>query len=140
MKKLLYSALLLTLFSATLCACKKDKEEEDEGLLPQISFKTGSGYTSQDATMDQNTAFKIGINATKSEDKDVLTKFTITRSVDGGTASTVYNEDLSGGNGDSYSYDYTGTTMQKSGNEKYTFTVVNRDGLVNSVTLVLTIN
>ncbi len=126
--------LFVTLFALSSC-----KKEEDEGKLPNISFKSGTGYTAADATIAKKTDVKIGINASKSEDKDVLTKFTITRSIDGGADSTLLSKDLSGGEGDSYAYDYTTTTPDKAEKEKYTFTVVNRDGLVNKVSLTLTV-
>lgn len=118
----------------SLNSCKKD-----EGKLPAISFKTGTDYKSADATVAQNTAVKIGITAAKSEDKDVLTKFNITRSLDGAAETTVFTKDLSGSEGDNYSYDYNLTTRTQAGTEKYTFTVVNRDGLVNKVSLTLTV-
>ncbi|MCB9046231.1 MAG: hypothetical protein H6550_08830 [Chitinophagales bacterium] len=140
MKYFVKATMLLTLFAAftlSLSSCKKD---EDEGLLPQISFITDNGYTSKDANMATSTDFKIGIKAAKSEDKDVLTKFTITKSTDGGADNTVFTKDLSGDEANSYSYDYAGTTMDKAGNEKYTFTVVNRDGLINKASLVITVN
>lgn len=130
------AATLLTAFAFNLSSCKK---EEDQGLLPQISFITDQNYTSKDVTLAPNTDFKVGIKAAKSEEKDVLAKFTITRSIDGGTDNTVYTKDLSGSEGDNYSYDYNGKTMDHTGNERYTFTVVNRDGLINKVSLVVTV-
>jgi len=124
------------LFISSFSSCKK----EDEGILPSISFKSGSGYTSADATVAKSTVVKIGINAAKTEDKDVLTKFTIVRNYDNGADSTVFTKDLSGSEGDNYSYDLSTTTRAAAGTEKYTFTVVNRDGLLNKTSLTLTVN
>ncbi|MBS1771386.1 MAG: hypothetical protein JST82_00910 [Bacteroidetes bacterium] len=137
--KNLFKIACVALCASTLVlnSCKK---EEDEGKLPNISFKTGTGYTSADATVAKSSSVKIGINASKAEDKDVLTKFTITRSYDGGSDSTMYTKDLSGGEGDSYSYDYSFNVNATGKSEKYTFTVVNRDGLINKVSLNLTVN
>ncbi len=128
--------MLISAFILSVSSCKK---EEDEGILPNISFKIDPAYKYADATVAKNTAVKIGINASKAEDKDVLTKFTIARSLDGGTDSVVFSKDLSGSEGDSYSYDYATITRNQDGSEKYTFTVVNRDGLVNKVSLKLTV-
>ena len=124
-------------FAVSINSCKK-KEEEDAGKLPNIALTTGTGYTSADATVGKSAAFKIGIQASKAEDNDVLTKFTLTRSYDGGADSTVYTKDLSGGEANSYSYDYSATTRSVAGKEKYTFTVVNKDGLVNKAIVTLT--
>lgn len=126
--------LLISASVLSLSSCEKD-----EGKLPNIAFKTGSDYKSADATVAKGAAVKIGITASKSEDKDVLTKFNITKSLDGGTETTAFTKDLSGAEGDNYSYDYSFTTRDQAGTEKYTFTVVNRDGLVNKVSLTLTV-
>ena len=51
---------------------------------------------------------------------------------------TVFDKDLTGTEGDSYTYDYTTAIDSVSGNlDKYTFTVTNRDGLVNQVFLTV---
>ncbi len=126
------SCLFITSFSA----CKK----EDEGLLPNIGFKLGTGYTAGNATANKSSDVLIGINASKAEDKDVLTKFTIVRAYDNGADSTIFSKDLSGTEGDNYSYDLKTTTRSVAGTERYTFTVVNRDGLINKTSLTLTVN
>lgn len=114
--------------------------EKDEGKLPDISFKTGGSYVSADASVTGGTAITIGINAAKTEDKDVLKKFNISRSTNGAAATSVFDKTLSGSEGDNYSYDYTTTLDNVVGQtDKYTFTVTNRDGLVNQVSLTITI-
>lgn len=114
--------------------------EKDEGKLPNINFIPGGNYTYTSSSLSQGTSFTIGINASKSEDKDVLKKFNISRSTNGAAAVSVFDKDLSGGEGDSYTYDFTGVTDSVPGQtDKYTFTVTNRDGLVNQVNLTLTI-
>ncbi|MFH6985458.1 hypothetical protein [Marinoscillum luteum] len=125
----------LTAIVTFLCACEKD-----EGILPEISFKTATNYVSTDATLPAGTDVVIGITASKTEDKDVLKKFNISKSVDGGTASTVYTQDLSGSDGDNFEYDYSAKVEGLSGQTStFTFTVTNRDGLVNQVALTLTV-
>lgn len=139
MNKLFKTAAIAVFTAVTISSFSSCSKEEDEGLLPNISFKSGTDYTSADANVGQGKAVKIGITASKSEDKDVLTKFTITQSLDGATETTVFTKDLTGTEGDAYSYDYATTTRNKAGTEKYTFTVVNRDGLINKTSLVLTV-
>jgi hypothetical protein len=134
MKSILKAGLYL-LTGITLLATSCKKEDEDEGKLPNIAMKTSAGYTSKDTTQMQNAPLLMGINASKAEDNDVLTLFVVTRSYDNGTPSTVYSETLSGTSGDSYSKDYPITTRTQAGTEKYTFTVTNRDGLTNSVSV-----
>jgi len=135
MKSLMPLALIFTLFSLVFSACEKD-----EGLLPKISFATGSDYTSSNATVAGGSSVKIGINASKSEDKDVLKKFDISQSVNGSSSTSIFNQDLTGDDQDSFSYDFTFTVPSNSGDVyELTFTVTNRDGLVNQVSLKLSI-
>ena len=94
--------LLITAASLLFASCKKD-----EGKLPNIAFKTGGSYTSADAIVAKNTPVSIGITASKAEDKDVLTKFTITSSA---SSTPLYTQDLSGSDGDNFSHDYNFTT------------------------------
>ncbi len=113
--------------------------DKDAGLLPKIAFKTASGYVSSDITLAKGAALKIGIDASKSEDKDVLKKFNISKSVNGAAATTVFTKDLSRTEGDNYTYDYSEILENAAQTNKYTFTVTNRDGLVGQVTLTVTI-
>ena len=127
-------AVIVSAFIFLLSSCKKD-----EGKLPDISFKTDAGYTSANATVARNTAFKVGINAAKTESNDILKTFNISVSFDGGASSTVYSESLTAAQGDNYTYEFRGTTRNHAGMEKYTFTITNRDGLINTVTLTITV-
>ena len=133
-------SLRLTLFTlALLSSIFFSSCEKDEGKLPNIAFKSGSGYTPSNTTVTRGSTVTVGIDASKSEDKDVLKSFDASKSLDGGAASSFYSESLSGSNGDKYSKDLTITTRNQAGTELYTFTVVNRDGLRNSVSLTLTV-
>ena len=136
MKKYLFfllPALALTILTS-LASCEKD-----EGKLPNIAFKTGTGYTSADKSVGKNEAIKIGIQASKAEDKDVLKSFNSSVILDGGTLTTLQNITLSGTEGDNYSVDVPITTRNQAGTEKYSFTVTNRDGLTNTISLTLTV-
>ena len=134
MKKLFYAVALSAIAVFTL-SCEKDA-----GKLPEISFKTGTGYTYQDATLAGGTTITIGIDAKKEEKKDVLKKFDISESINGGADSSIYNVDVPQAQEDEYTYDFVTTLDTISGQtNKYTFTITNRDGLINQVSLTLTI-
>jgi hypothetical protein len=133
MKNFIYSLLISSVFILSAC-------EKDEGKLPNISFNTSAGYLSADANVAKGASFKIGIIASKAEDKDVLKKFNLSKSVNGAAASTVLDKSLSGAEEDNYSYEYSAVADTIVGQKtKYTFTVTNRDGLVNQVALTVTV-
>lgn len=134
-KSISLMAILMALIFVSSC-----KKEEDEGVLPNISFKYDAGYVYSDLTLTTDTTIKVGINASKSENKDVLISFDESSSYDGGASTSIFSESLTGASGDSYSKDFTIKTRSTAGTEKYTFTVINRDGLRNSVSLTLTVN
>lgn len=133
MKNINYIFIFLATFSI-LSSCKKD-----EGKLPNISFKTGGNYVSADKMVNKGDTVLIGISASKAEDKDVLKTFSATKSVNGASATSIDQQTLSGADADAYSKDFTITAGSIVGTEKYTFTVVNRDGLTNQVSLTLTV-
>lgn len=128
--------LLLTGFIYSLSSCKK---ESDQGLPPNIAFKTGANYISSDATVAKDSSLTVGVNASKSEGNDILTKMTITVSYDGGADSTIHTENVDASMADNYSKDFTIKTRNQAGTEKYTFSVVSKDGIVNSVKLTFTV-
>lgn len=129
------AALLALVISFTFSSCKK---EEDEGIPPHIVFNTGTGYTSADATLAKGSAIKVGIIASKSEGNDVLTKLTVVRTYDNTTDSTILSYDVPAAEADSLIKDFNYTLRNSAGIEKYTFTVVNKDGIVNSIKLTMT--
>lgn len=111
----------------------------DEGKLPNIAFKTGGDYVSSDATVGKNETVKFGIEASKAEKKDPLKKFNVSVSFDGAADTTIKQEDLDSSQGDNFEEDVTITTRDQAGTEKYTFTVTNRDGIINQVFVTLTV-
>ncbi len=130
-----FSFLTIFLSVIIFSSCKKD-----EGKIPLISFKTTAGYTSSDVTVAKGTLITMGINASKAEDKDFLKTFDCSQVLDGGAPISIVSEPLSGSTGNTYSKDVQITTRNVAGTEKYIFTVVNKDGLKNSVSLTLTVN
>lgn len=137
MKNILFASAIAIVLTSFASSCKKIGDN-DPGLLPYIALKTSGGYISKDTTVPAGTVIKTGIDAHKTEPTDVLKVFAITRTYDAGLGSTVYSENLSGAEGDNYTYDYNITTRSTAGTEKYTYTISNRDGLVNNVSLTIT--
>jgi hypothetical protein len=134
MKHIIKSIVVLSIV-ALVSSCAKD-----EGKDPYIKFQYGTGYTSADATVPKGSNITIGIKATKAEDEDVLKKFNISKAVNGGAASSIFDKDLAGTEGDNYSYDFVTKMDTISGQtNNFTFTITNRDGLTNQVSLKLTI-
>ncbi len=135
MKKLnIFFVVLLAVVSFTAC-----KKEEDEGKLPNIAFVSGAGLVSSDITLKQDTTVAIGILASKAEAADILKSFDASKSLDGGASTSFQSETLSGSSNDTCARTVMVTTRTQAGTEKYTFTVVNRDGLKNSVSLTITV-
>ncbi len=128
------SIIILFAALAVISSCKKDS-----GKLPNIAFKTGGNYVSADKTVTKGETVVIGINASKAEDKDVLKTFSATKIINGAAPTSIAQETLSGSNADAYAKDFTIVVGSASITEKYTFTVVNRDGLTNQVTLTLNV-
>ncbi len=129
MKNSIKLVALLAIATLTFNSCEKDS-----GTLPTISFKAGSAYVSTDVTKAVGSSILFGIDAAKSEKRDVLKKFDVSISVNGGTAVSVFTKDLTGNEQDNYSYEYSTLAGSVAGQTcKYTFTVTNRDGLVNQI-------
>jgi hypothetical protein len=113
--------------------------EKDKMVPPTIDFLTGAGYTSADAHIALNTNFKIGVDAKRTEDKDDLKTFVVTKSYDGGTATTIDDVTLTSAQAGEFTKDYLLTTRNVAGVEKYTFTVTNRDGLITTKSITITV-
>ena len=127
---ILIIAIGITLFSS----CKKD-----EMIPPTIDFTTGAGFTSADAHIALDTDFKIGVDAKRTEEKDDLKTFVATVSFDGAAETTIDNVTLTTAQAGEFTKDYDLTTRNVAGTEKYTFTVTNRDGLITSKSITITV-
>jgi len=134
MKHILKSIVALSII-VLVSSCAKDPGKD-----PYIKFIYAPGYTSADATMAKGSNITIGISAQKAESEDVLKKFNISKTVNGGASSTIFDKDLSGTEGDDYTYTYSAKLDTVSGQtNNFTFTITNRDGLTNQVSLKVTI-
>ncbi len=134
MKNSIFMFAIVAIAAACFSSCEKD-----EGNLPNIAFKTGSNYLSHSDTISVGDTVMVGINASKAEDKDVLKSFDASKAFDNGSSTSFFSESLSGSNEDSYSKDFTIIARKQAGKETYTFTVVNKDGLKNTVSLDLVV-
>ena len=113
--------------------------EKDEMIPPTIDFTTGNGYTSADSHIALNTIFKIGVTAKRTEDKDDLKTFVVTVSYDGGAEATIDNVTIPAAQAGEFTKDYDLTTRNTAGTEKYSFTVTNRDGLITTKAITITV-
>jgi hypothetical protein len=134
--------IVLALFTSVLVfaffnACKK---ETDKMIPPILEFKTGAGYTSSNATVPVSTPVKVGIHAEKTEGEDFLNTFTVSHSYDGGATTQDSTRGLIEAEHDDFDEDINFTTRSTAGTEAYYFTITNRDGLIVSDTLTLTVN
>jgi hypothetical protein len=132
-----FQAIIFSFCVVALLSCDRDK---DEGALPNIAFKTTAGYWFRSDSIPMNDTILVGIVASKAEDKDPLIRFTATSQMDNAAATTIYTENLSGSSGDNYTKDLTIVTRNQVGSEKYTFTVVNKDGLSKTINFTLTVH
>lgn len=125
------------LLIATICfvagSCKKD-----EHIPPNLTFKTGAGYTSGNATVSQNEDITVGITAIKKED-DMLT-YNVSYAFDGAsTTNTLSTFNLTGAEQQNYDKDVTFTTRGQAGTEKWIFTITDKDGNIAQQQIVLTV-
>jgi hypothetical protein len=136
--KPLFKTKILSLVTLTtvifLSSCDKDKM-----IPPTIDFTTTTGYTFADTHIALNTAFKIGVDAKRTESKDDLKTFSVTRSYDGTAATTVENLTLTSAQAAEFTKDYNFITRNAAGTEKYTFTVTNKDGLITTKSITITV-
>jgi len=113
--------------------------EKDEMIPPTIEFTTGNGYTSADSHIPPDTDFKIGVTAKRTEENDDLKTFVVTVSYNGATDSTIDNVTIPSAQGGEFMKDYNLTTRNATGTEKYSFTVTNRDGLITTKVITISV-
>ena len=127
------SWITLLLFLLFCISCENEQEP-----AASIEFKTGSGYTSQDATISKGSSLTVGIIAAKAENN--LKSYNVSVSYDGAsTTKTIQNFIISSDENAYYDKDITITLRYQPGTEKYYFTVVDTDGNIVQKTLTFTI-
>jgi hypothetical protein len=108
-------------------------------LPPKLEFKSDPGYTSADATVAPNTAVLVGIEAAQSEEEDFLKTFSVSHSFDGGAEISDSTITLDESEHEDFEDDIHIITRNQAGTEKYIFTITNRDGIINSKSITLTV-
>ena len=112
-----------------------DKEPE---IPPTLELKTGTVYTSLDATVAKDSTLTVGIIATKTEDD--LKSYNVSVSYDGATStSTIENFTISSAEKALYNKDVTFTVRNQTGIEKYFFTITDVDGNIVQKILIFTV-
>lgn len=124
-------SLLVIGMSLAFAACKKDEREP-----PEVSFKTGTGYTFGNATVGRMDSLLVGITATRTEDE--LMTYNVSYAYDGATTTTTSQTFTI--TTDAYDKDVTIVTRNQAGTEKWIFTVTDRDGNITSKDFTLTVN
>jgi hypothetical protein len=114
----------LLLFLMFFSSCENEQEP-----AASIEFKTGSGYTSQDATISRESSITVGIVVDKAENN--LKAYNVSVSYDGAsTTITVQDFTISSDENIHYDKDVNVTVRNQAGIEKYYFTIVDVDGNV----------
>ena len=111
----------------------------DKHTPPSIAFKTGTGYTSANATVAKGASVKVGITASKKED-DMKT-YNISYAYDGASSTTTKETfTLTGNEVTSYDKDYDFTVRNQAGTEDWSFTITDKDGNIAKLSIKLTVN
>jgi hypothetical protein len=122
--------LLLLLFCFS---CENEQEP-----AASIEFKTGIGYTSQDAIISKKSSLIVGIVVDKAENN--LKAYNVSVSYDGAfNTNTIQNFTISSDENTHYDKDITFTVRDQTGLEKYYFTIVDVDGNIVQKMLTFTI-
>ncbi|MFL5752162.1 MAG: hypothetical protein ACJ76F_02050 [Bacteroidia bacterium] len=117
-------------------SCKKKKK--DAHVPPDVNLKSGGNYTSGDKTLAHGDSILVGIIAKKTEDD--LRSYNASYAYDGaGTTTTFFNVYLSASEYEYYEKDLWLKTRAVAGSEKWTFSIVDKDGNITQKSLVLTV-
>ncbi len=112
--------------------------EDEQEIAASIEFKTGIGYTSQDATIPKGSSITVGIVANKAENN--LKKYNVSVSYDRAlTTITVQNFTISSDENTHYDKDVNFIVRNQTGTEKYYFTILDVDGNIVQKMLTFTI-
>ncbi len=139
MKKTIYLfGLLLMAGAMVFTSCKKDEEEPTVDLTPTLTFIGGAGYTDADVTLAPSSTFKVGINASaNSNSNSKIASFKVVRTFNN-VATDVF-EDMSI-NESTYNWEQDLIANAVAGDERWTFTVVDKDGVAKELAIIITTN
>lgn len=136
MKKIsLIAALFLVMASVSFfSACTPDEEED---LSPTLSFVTGSGYISGDATLKAGEEFTVNLSAAANSTSGArLTNLKVIRVI-GGNTVTVADETI---DQSSFTGEITANAAFIAGSETWTFRVTDANGEYAEISLIITTN
>lgn len=137
MKKIIHTTfglLLVVAFTLFLTSCSK----EEGAKAPTVTFKSGSGYTSESGTAYKNEILKVGIIAEKNEED--LRKLEITVQLAHANSSqtkktiTIDEDDAS-----HFETDYEIKTGSESGTQTWKFIATDKDGSAGEAILYINV-
>jgi hypothetical protein len=131
-------AVIAIAISGTVSSCKKD-DKKDAAIPPVINFVSGAAYITADATVKKDTTVVVGLGMGKPEGDDILISYNVVRKYDAGADSTVLAHMMTSAESDTLFAPYIIHCRNVAGTEKYTFNVVDKDGVTNTKSLTLTV-
>jgi hypothetical protein len=127
--------IICTVLVSMSMSCKK---KTDAHIPPDLAFKTGAGYTTGDVTIVHGDSILVGIIITKKEDD--LRTFNISYAYDGASSpTTLLTYTMTPAEYGGWSHDYWIHSRNVAGSERWTFTVVDRDGNIAQKVITLTV-
>ena len=113
-------------------------EKEEAEIPPDISFKTGNGYTSTDVSVATDSSLTVGIIAVNREDD--LKTYNVSVAYDGASTTTTVQEfSIPVSDKDRYEKDVTFKVRDQAGTEKYYFTITDSDGNIAQLSVTVTV-
>lgn len=144
MKRLLFLFLLCGIIITLAPSCHKDSNKS-----PTLTFEWDTQYLANDTNLYlfQNGGYadtiQVSVTCKKSEAKDKLDHFSMAQALDPGSKKplkkSMYVEYLSGGSVDEYHKIFTIIPRSITGREIYYFTVYDKDGVMNSDSVIITV-
>lgn len=118
-------------------SCKKDnKEETPVDNTPVLSFMTGAGYISSNATLEVNMVFKLGVQGSKNPNTNIdIATFKVERNFNGIIEIVHENNEVGES---SLSWESNEVTNSTLGGEIWTFTITDYSGLKKELSFVIT--
>lgn len=131
--KNVFSILFLLGIMMAFSAC------QNKITLPNLSLKTDTGYTFDDKIVGQGDTIKVGVIASAAKKSQTLKTFKVMQMYDIQTPTTLTTETLTTTQTADYTKDIEIITRNQAGTESYTFSILDAEGLENSVSLTLTV-
>ena len=133
--KNVFSILLLSVIMIAFSAC------QNKITLPDLAFKTDTGYVFDDMTVGQGDTITVGISASAAKKSQILKTFKASKIYDNDTQSldNFLTETLTSAQESEYTKDIEIIARNQAGTESYTFSILDDEGLENSISLTLTV-